>query len=411
MTHTLSFGFGYKSIKDFTDVDLPDFCLVTGINGSGKSHLLEALSETHIKSSCVANTAQVAIFTWPTLAPNDQPPTNPGQLSELGQRVLERLRNFCQSDNRKNPLLHKSVGGKNITVDDLVDMTLTVNDAEKVLIISQIKNKISSNIQQKDAENYLNAIDNEKFSKKIPSLFGTDDVERENALRELDVFLTQGFEQRLNQTFQKYIDAENFNIILREKGNTNKSIDLPEQAPWDFLNKLFENANIPFTIDTPELSSLHAKMSVSLRKKGVNEKIKFQELSSGEKIFVSFTIALYNTERMKQNATFPNLLLLDEIDATLHPSMVKYVLNVIKKTLVKEKRIKVIMTTHSPTAVNPNFPPPLVRVFAFFHMASWFRHLNLLAISAVNSRYCCEVVLHCNIYAIPPTFGKHLEGP
>ena len=35
----------YKSIPKGVTFDLPDFCVITGINGTGKSHLLEAIAD------------------------------------------------------------------------------------------------------------------------------------------------------------------------------------------------------------------------------------------------------------------------------------------------------------------------------------------------------------------------------
>ena len=35
----------YKSLPVGLEFDLPDFCILTGRNGSGKSHLLEAIGD------------------------------------------------------------------------------------------------------------------------------------------------------------------------------------------------------------------------------------------------------------------------------------------------------------------------------------------------------------------------------
>ena len=38
----------FKSLKPGKEVDLPDFCVLTGKNGSGKSHFLESLVQKNI---------------------------------------------------------------------------------------------------------------------------------------------------------------------------------------------------------------------------------------------------------------------------------------------------------------------------------------------------------------------------
>ncbi len=52
----------------------------------------------------------------------------------------------------------------------------------------------------------------------------------------------------------------------------------------------------------------------------------------------------------KSDNIFPKLLLLDEVDATLHPTMIENLLHVIKNFLIT-KGTKVILATHSPTTI------------------------------------------------------------
>jgi ABC-type glutathione transport system ATPase component len=63
---------------------------------------------------------------------------------------------------------------------------------------------------------------------------------------------------------------------------------------------------------------------------------------------MSLAFALYNT---KFDMEFPKLLLKDEPDASLHPSMSKQFLDVIQKVFVQDKGVGVIITTHFPSTV------------------------------------------------------------
>src|SRR5690606_21408835 len=76
--------------------------------------------------------------------------------------------------------------------------------------------------------------------------------------------------------------------------------------------------------------------------------VKFSDLSSGEKVLMSLALALYNS---KFDIEFPRVLLMDEPDASLHPTMSKQFLEIIENVFVKEKGVKVIITTHSPSTV------------------------------------------------------------
>ena len=82
----------YKSIKSLDSGDLPDFTVLTGLNGSGKSHLLEAISNGHITIDGEANDpgkpSLFRLFTFATLVPNNS--AGAVAMSSLGtQRVAQ----------------------------------------------------------------------------------------------------------------------------------------------------------------------------------------------------------------------------------------------------------------------------------------------------------------------------------
>lgn len=78
-----------------------------------------------------------------------------------------------------------------------------------------------------------------------------------------------------------------------------------------------------------------------------NLEINFEDLSSGEQI----RFALASSILQSNNRTLPQLLMLDEVDAFLHPDMINRFLNMIETTFVK-KNVTVILVTHSPTTID-----------------------------------------------------------
>lgn len=122
------------------------------------------------------------------------------------------------------------------------------------------------------------------------------------------------------------------------------------EAPWDFVNRLLAEAHLDFTITRPS-GRAERSFEAKLLAKSTNAEISFQDISSGEKIIMSFALCLYNANDKSRRARYPKLLLFDEIDAPLHPSMTKDLMRVIQRILVKENGVKVIMTTHSPATV------------------------------------------------------------
>ena len=70
-------------------------------------------------------------------------------------------------------------------------------------------------------------------------------------------------------------------------------------------------------------------------------------LSSGERVLMALCLASFNQYLGRRR---PKLLLLDELDAVLHPSMVAALVSTLK-TLFMAQGTKVLMTSHSPMAV------------------------------------------------------------
>jgi hypothetical protein len=121
-------------------------------------------------------------------------------------------------------------------------------------------------------------------------------------------------------------------------------------APWDFVNETIRSAGMDFSINSPQLDAF-SPFQPTLTKTSSKIVIPFSSLSSGEKILMSFAFCVYYSNDRRQLAIQPKVLLLDEIDAPLHPSMSRNIIDTITRTLVGSFGIKVIATTHSPSTV------------------------------------------------------------
>lgn len=132
----------------------------------------------------------------------------------------------------------------------------------------------------------------------------------------------------------------NFDEFIKEYGT----------PPWDFVNQILEECRLDFRVDSPPLHEV-ASYEPKLHKLTSQVEMKFQDLSSGEKVLMSFALCLYNSQESRQEKNFPKLLLLDEVDAPLHPSMAASLLQTIQNVLIRDKNVAVILTTHSPSTV------------------------------------------------------------
>lgn len=132
-----------------------------------------------------------------------------------------------------------------------------------------------------------------------------------------------------------YLDEESF---LRFYG----------EAPWNYMNKIFETIGMNYNIQPPQDGGSKEEFILYLLNKIDNSKVRFEDLSTGERALVTIALEIYNIRKNKGNTS---IILLDEPDASLHPSMIKYLLRILDDIFVKEKGIKVILTTHNPTTL------------------------------------------------------------
>lgn len=168
------------------------------------------------------------------------------------------------------------------------------------------------------------------------------------------------FKINISYLFKAYYDRREKNeyeqfIVNKRKTEDNHSVSDDEfkkyhgEEPWVLANKMLVEANLPYKFSDPSNTQRDSQFTVKLIHKITNIELDINQLSTGEKILLSLIFALYNSNL--DTVKFPKLILLDEPDAFLHPTMIEKFIAVIKKSIVNESKVKVIMTTHSPTTV------------------------------------------------------------
>ncbi|WAC90693.1 ATP-binding protein [Mycobacterium sp. Aquia_213] len=121
--------------------------------------------------------------------------------------------------------------------------------------------------------------------------------------------------------------------------------------PWNLLNDILGSIGIDYKFNHPTGFEAAALFDPLLTRPS-GEQIEVNSLSSGEKVLLAVAMSLYTGSNHKESMLqMPKVLLLDEPDASLHPSMAKSLLRVLAETFVIDHKVKVIMTTHSPTTV------------------------------------------------------------
>ncbi|NVK75455.1 MAG: ATP-binding protein [Oceanospirillaceae bacterium] len=321
MPITLNFQSGYKSIVALDDIILPDFTVITGLNGSGKSQLLEAILKNDAGVRALHENTELTNrkhVTHANLAPNNSGATDPNQLRESVQNILNEFNEY-----RRRKLQNGNTQLQRILKN------------EKQL---QLVNRIAE-----EANKTIDDLSDEDFYKHYPIDDGltVNDVFQQNFAVLFKRYHTK-FEDNLvsEYRFQKY-----------NEGSYLKRDDFIHKygpPPWELVNRVLEEAKVNYRINDPVGTHRDAPFVLKLINQNSDAEINFSDLSSGEKVLVSLALSLYN---LNVQVDFPEVLLMDEPDAPLHPSMTKHFIEVLTKVFVQEKGVKVILTTHSPSTI------------------------------------------------------------
>lgn len=125
-----------------------------------------------------------------------------------------------------------------------------------------------------------------------------------------------------------------------------------DEPPWDQVNALLASLNMHFRVEPPDMPGQDYELLCIPAEGGT--RLAPRDLSSGEQAALALvatfvtTVHLGRAHRVQPRA--PDLLLLDEPDAHLHPSLVKDYLDHLG-VLVEQHGTQVIMVTHRPDTI------------------------------------------------------------
>ncbi|MES0049270.1 AAA family ATPase [Mesorhizobium sp. M0053] len=372
----------YRSIVSLKPTELPNLTVLTGINGSGKSHLLEAISKGHVGVDIAPNPSNdIRLVTLANLIPQDVGVTNIVQINANRDFFIASVRNLkAQFDQQlldtvselKLAPLTSDLWKIFTWNDEEIRKKLTEIHAELPAdqieaIFSDVKgrlNNIEDNIRA-SIESQVNGQDEFKkviFKDLLQKKFKFINISRNNyddvtgGRYGLDIF-----QHSFGELFFAYFERVKENRLRKMDEDAGRELDAPSLSegdfvakfggpPWEFVNETLKVARLDFEIDRPVEYSA-TEYVPRLTKISTGQDIIFSSLSSGEKILMSFAFALYNSADHRQNISRPKLLLFDEVDAPLHPSMSKVLIDIIRSMLIEKEGIPVILVTHSPSTV------------------------------------------------------------
>ncbi|MFT4776029.1 MAG: putative ATPase [Oleispira sp.] len=376
MDNKLSFKTVHKSIIGLPDINLPKLVVLTGINGSGKTHLLEAINEGNVSSTLAPNfKTDVLLFDWNSIIPKDTGVFQPSHHQTKQSNWFRQIR--VHQDTSFKEIQQQAISWgipasscttlkKLRAIDDTMLKTLLSDPKQASAVFTNLKNSLNQNAQKIYSQTQNNINDEQwkkaapKILKEIPDAFLETS---ESKFFSNSKFLwgeVDAFQQAFGRLFSTYRDLIHLNDRLEKYPpkddadlqylNDDQFFEKHGEPPWDFVNRILEVCNLDFRVEPPPLHEV-SSYEPKLNKISKDVEMRFQDLSSGEKVLMSFALCLYNASDERQEKHFPKLLLLDEIDAPLHPSMVLSLLKTIQEVLVEGKGVSVILTTHSPSTV------------------------------------------------------------
>lgn len=317
----------YKSLRPIPTFELPDFCMLTGKNGSGKSHLLEAISKPEYvsvtdKEETIGN---IKYIPFNGLNPKVESDCQYLTLTTNKKQVWNQIKNIKAEYHRiqvSNPRLTSHA------------------------VLQRIGNSSIKNLFQYFLEltkGSIELVDEDFFDKNY-------DI---SILNPTEVFTSQF--AAIFKLYHTRLEDNNYRIYRNEKYGDHYEVLIEEEfvqkygpKPWILINEMLANARLPYRVNNPEGQSKESDFHLCLRDDERNIEIQVNDLSTGEKVLMSLALAIYNTS---ENEFRPDVLLLDEPDAPLHPEYSKILVDAVKKSIVEKAGVKVIITTHNPTTI------------------------------------------------------------
>lgn len=350
------------SIGALEDIELPSIVVVHGENGAGKTHLLRSIAEGHVSAKPVGSSLQPwqaslsALYVWrvdasdPFLISIPEPwPKAQGAWDEL-QRVYwnnpimdEIIEQYVSPETR-------AAFESPADMQDLRQETLRKAYRDKLPQLGLLTEGVIQILKQ--SSSLGDKINNIVDSIGVDILSITVDDIANNWLWS-SISTNMGAPQ-VGLYFHKYYELRKRHVAAARRASHR---GLPSRSdedfvarhgeePWKVYNRHLEEIGIEIRVSEP--INYDGGYHISFVKNGRN--LSSHDLSSGEQVIANLALSTLSNMGSGLVLHKPDLLLLDEPDAHLHPTLVKDLFNQIISPLA-EAGMRIIVTTHSPTTV------------------------------------------------------------
>lgn len=344
----------YKAINPFEEDNLPDLVVLTGENGTGKTQLLQYLFRS------TQEDAKGELLSLDEEEENnaDEYLINEQEMSDEDDFHLP-FAELCDGQRSFTDIVFREVQAPNVEVGGKYDIKTLFNEGRAIAQKHLFYNTHFVESEKIDDEEKLTSSFQKTVGLRKGARISPDTVLPGITKQDLEIIKRIEIEYSNKDytkdpyfyiAFQPIPKSTVFTTNLRflyfqywARIQAGLSVG---DAPWVVFNRMGERLNFKFELDEPRIED--KKFDVRLRDKGRKVFISPESLSSGEKVIFSLFVAMYSTNT---NSYLPDVILLDEPDAFLHPSLSRTMLEVIQEIFIGQYNIKVIITTHSPTTV------------------------------------------------------------
>ena len=352
--------------KDFEWDDIPQFAVITGVNGSGKTGLLECINKSidNHEESQSSNVTKITYLQEQKIQ-KDQKYYHPVYLKpNFNHSVVSNsdIENF----QKKTTVVLESWIPKLLDIDmkrnpqqysnsDYISVGIVKNNRSSA---ENIMSTEWSNLQKyfaylaiKKSAEYRNE-NNSKLIHSIVKLSTKSLIDEyvanlrpdSNDFASINIgILFLDYKKTKDKITLSHFHTteQNKNIIVKKIEQDLETIFGTKDAPWDSINSLLDKYGFKHKITPPE-NDLYTL--------GFNTQVPYEALSTGEKVILNLICSAYDGAGGIKGKK--DLLLLDEFDAHLNPMMSKMFVDIIENYIVDKFGMQVIMTTHSPSTAS-----------------------------------------------------------
>ncbi|AEF83946.1 AAA ATPase [Treponema primitia ZAS-2] len=315
---------------------LPYFTILTGKNGTGKTHLIEAINNqncTIVNANDGKICQKIKYIKFAALRADINEVYNSSEI----HNVFENIKNsydqaLVNHPNNPEPIdiINETVGNlcMNFGYSQNKINNLTTLFEKAILSSGGNFRKLNIDYISENFDVTLLENNNDLFIANITGIFSYyHRMEIVNKLKKIEA------------TEKRY--SKNFYLSDRE------FVQKYGKAPWDSINTVLSVLELPYMVTKPEQYETDFVFHLKLKDISTGIEISPSKLSTGEQVLMSLAMAKYNSGRDFEKI---DLLLIDEPDAGLHPSMSKKMIEILKRDIV-DSGIPVIISSHSPTTI------------------------------------------------------------